>query len=1001
MRHLALCLFCLFLTSVATSQMAEPQVSVVSGKRWAVVVGASKYEHFGELGFAVEDAKAFSQVLVSKYGFSSDTVKLLTDDSAPTMTPTAGHILGELSALVADKRLEKSDLFVFYFSGHGIGKENADYLLPIDGRPETVERLGVPIKEVIKLFVDAGLRNVLIIADACRSGANNPFGTELQALAEKANIAVMLGCQPGKRSIEEPRLRQGIFTFKLIEAMNDPANKDPRSGAVWASKIASTVSQSVFEYTEPEHGKYAQRPAAWSDPTRDVLLGAFVPEVFSKEALQSFKDKAGGLNREAYASAMAGYAQSLLEQDKYLDVIEVLRSLDSFAPLSPQALYQLATSLMLTERMGEANREFQRLAKTEDSFYRDIAFASNPSLGNDRKARIQAAINLWKLDQSWVIGSICNAVYLTVGSPDERRAFLLEWAKSDAPSRRGRRYIQGELYSLDQKWKEAAAAYEAGLKEPGDNPETSLLRNLAYIAYGNAGEVDQMDRIAEEGTKVPSEAAAWHLFRGIRLRAMGNREAGYLEFERALDFECSVSILQLIVKHAGMDSMKLAPKIKPHLDKVPYSWIARICYVLSVKLGSPEEELIAGLGDARKLADDEFDFQFTVYELLDSLILDGVAMGAIPPEQLTTFRTASAPELSAFAHRFNNDSNYWEPFTTLMISIQRQPILADLILKYIPLTDPSREIAPDTLTVAYIALAYQGMPDLLLKNFKQPYILDRERNDLALMAAMSFLQRGDLKAAKSALPKDNLDGSTFAELKTCIEAYLLFESGDKAGALKLIESIRKTEDEQSKIFVALLLVLCEGESKLSDAVETAVNFSTGTYPPTIGFVYEKLMEFARKKADLDVAKKLVQRANDAMTGNLSFAKIYFGDKAEKASFVGTFSYPFIGVNEQNGVVDGNLTLICSADGALSGFAQLEGGKALIVSGTFDEYGNVVAAVKGEGVELKLVTKLPGKDASWMNPLGHAMQLWTADGKRTIWVWNAKRTAPMNSCSSGR
>ncbi len=179
-RFLNIVLLVAFCMSPALAQEVGGS-AIVGGKRWAIVVGAGDYEVFSKLKYTVSGAKAFASKLIESYGFSDDSVKVLVDDAGPKLTPTAGHILGELSVFLQEKRLDKSDLFIFYFSGHGVGLKSGDYLVPLDARPATVEQLGVPVKKVIEQFAAAGLKNVLFIADACRSGSENPFGAELRA----------------------------------------------------------------------------------------------------------------------------------------------------------------------------------------------------------------------------------------------------------------------------------------------------------------------------------------------------------------------------------------------------------------------------------------------------------------------------------------------------------------------------------------------------------------------------------------------------------------------------------------------------------------------------------------------------------------------------------------------------------------------------------------------------------------------------------------------------
>ena len=188
-----------------------------------MVIGVSKYsDDIGTLNYTSKEARDFAHVLTDKLEFDSNNVTLLADGGTPEEAPTSAHILASLDAMLANPKLDKGNLFLFYFSGHGVATPNGDFLLPDDTQKQKVEEMGVPVRDVIKRIVNAGLKNVLFIADACRSGTKNDFGVELASLCHQANLAVMLGCAPGKRSYEYPELQQGAFTHFLLGGLQAP-----------------------------------------------------------------------------------------------------------------------------------------------------------------------------------------------------------------------------------------------------------------------------------------------------------------------------------------------------------------------------------------------------------------------------------------------------------------------------------------------------------------------------------------------------------------------------------------------------------------------------------------------------------------------------------------------------------------------------------------------------------------------------------------------------------
>ena len=81
------------------------------GKSYALVIGISKYKKLSNIEAASVDAKRMAKYLIKDSGF--DYVHILTDDKASKE---------RIDSLMVDffpKKLEKNDMFLFYFSGHG------------------------------------------------------------------------------------------------------------------------------------------------------------------------------------------------------------------------------------------------------------------------------------------------------------------------------------------------------------------------------------------------------------------------------------------------------------------------------------------------------------------------------------------------------------------------------------------------------------------------------------------------------------------------------------------------------------------------------------------------------------------------------------------------------------------------------------------------------------------------------------------------------------------
>lgn len=220
MRRFALLLLMLLGMSMAASAY---------NNTYAIVIGVADYLSFakddGDLNYTVDDAISFVNFLKSKKGGSvpASHIVLLTDALA-----TKANIQSKAKALFS--QAQKEDRIIFYFSGHG-GK---GYFLPYDVTMDGDNLLY--FNEVKAIFRTAKCKTKLLFADACFSGGmKESIGKKLPLkknhqdgvkAASNMNIAVMMSCQGDETSIETGALRQGLFTYYLIEGLGGMANSD-------------------------------------------------------------------------------------------------------------------------------------------------------------------------------------------------------------------------------------------------------------------------------------------------------------------------------------------------------------------------------------------------------------------------------------------------------------------------------------------------------------------------------------------------------------------------------------------------------------------------------------------------------------------------------------------------------------------------------------------------------------------------------------------------------
>src|SRR5215510_13528966 len=154
--------------------------SALADKRVAFVVGNGAYKTVPALPNPTIDAKAMA-VTLRNVGFEVVEGNNLTRD---TMTA---------KLLEFGQKSQGADIAVFYYAGHGIAVNGANYLLPIDAdlKSEMDVKLGAAINIDTTLEQTMGDAKVkLVFLDACR---DNPFAAKIRSAKATRSVNVQTG----------------------------------------------------------------------------------------------------------------------------------------------------------------------------------------------------------------------------------------------------------------------------------------------------------------------------------------------------------------------------------------------------------------------------------------------------------------------------------------------------------------------------------------------------------------------------------------------------------------------------------------------------------------------------------------------------------------------------------------------------------------------------------------------------------------------------------------
>jgi hypothetical protein len=190
--------------------------------QWAVLIGVNDYQHFTKLQYCRQDVVDLALALRGSLGFRN----VFEFHEESELKAEREAIFQKLADLRDSREVKPDDLFVFYFSGHGMNVDSKDYLLPIGARPRDVKNLGIPIQGLVESLKDIGCKNTAMFIDACREAQPGTKGTvsigeDSREVALEAGIVAFFSCDPRDRSYEIEPLKHGSFTYCILQAIQD------------------------------------------------------------------------------------------------------------------------------------------------------------------------------------------------------------------------------------------------------------------------------------------------------------------------------------------------------------------------------------------------------------------------------------------------------------------------------------------------------------------------------------------------------------------------------------------------------------------------------------------------------------------------------------------------------------------------------------------------------------------------------------------------------------
>lgn len=276
----------------ANSTAEKVTISSNYQNSWAVVIGINDYAKWPKLQYAVQDANAIRDALVTRLGFASDKVITLSNAEA-----TRNNILSVFHDQLGHDKLKKDDRVFVFFAGHGATRKlssgrNLGYIIPVDSDPEQLSVDAIPMTDLQNIAESLNAKHIFFAMDACYSGLGLTRGAGGAFLRENAKrIGRQMLTAGGADQLVADGGPNGhsIFTWTLLQALSGKGDLNG-DGVITATELAAYVAPAVSNVSQ-------QTPAFDSLPGSEG--GEFVFEVQAES--EFLNEKTTQLSADAIA----------------------------------------------------------------------------------------------------------------------------------------------------------------------------------------------------------------------------------------------------------------------------------------------------------------------------------------------------------------------------------------------------------------------------------------------------------------------------------------------------------------------------------------------------------------------------------------------------------------------------------------------------------------------------------------------------------------------------
>ncbi len=953
-RFLPLIALGLFLAETVFAQAPQPsdeiQIPQLQPKKWAICIGVSNYESLGKLRFGAKDCISFANTLKTELGFTQDSVSVLADQEG-LVNANAETVNRALDSMLSRTTLDSGDLFIVYFSGHGMGLSDGDYWMPNDATVANAHEKGISVQKILERLAKKKLRNVVVVSDACRAGGQNPFGRKLIDLGKKTNIGVLLGCAPGMKSYEAPNLGQGTFTYFLNRAIQKKSAVDPSIGAMLLSKLGDSVAKSVEDYTRHDYGDNAQKPSIYAEKEQEVVLGTFAPK---KEELtlflNSYKQKLGigAFTPLQYKDALADQVAVLCQSKRSDEALSILRVLQSYGTLEPYALYAYAKICRNRGASYELNLVLQKNnLDFPDSIYDDMAviYGQVNAVG---QARYLSAI--WNLYDSEVRDTMLPAMdglIQHLSEPDKNQLLFANRLLHDYPAD-GLVIAFAALLkkSIDPTKPEIEAAFKQVQMLDRESKFVDAASRIMYRTYLRRNQYD-LAKAVVEGAKVRMPDSGYWEMRSLIIATLIHDPALVDRARSLLASSTNGDSIYSLLTVLRASSIDLEPEFRAAAQRLPNELNVQVANWV-VKTAKNLKDFQPVPDSLVKMAQGHLSVSKLAYGGLDTLLSFFSNSDKLSAYQVISARRKMANDLAQDLTEIDND-----PELVVLLSKLINNSDESYRLAFLSQVGPWQKIEErlitnkaDYLKELYICQLNNGFNGLADETLAKLEKLEGVDSGVLVRSGLDSLLHGDIAHAAiliDRLKKINPIGID-ASFLTLLTTHLAFLKGDLKAIGRMTKDLKESfsVDGGALLYIRYLQYVGQSGALPSEELLKMLIEPWPNYHDLWSIALVKVTSRCRQlkgSREKMVAEELPYWVvSESLNGN--FEEFGYNDKANIAEYVGRYELSGY-FSLSNDTVDGSMSFEIDKDGNFKGTLDFPTEKQKIkLTGKVNGFGRV-------------------------------------------------------------